>query len=265
MQYIKVKREGALDWLTLAKPEKLNAICLEMRAELTEYFQGLQHDHECRVVIIQGEGAGFCAGLDLTMSSEEEDASVNFPADRFALEQRKWSDMVKLMRQAPQIVIALIHGPASGVGFAIALAADVRIAGDGARMNAAFIRIGLSGGDCGSSFFLPRIVGATLASEILLTGRFVDARRAQEIGLVSERVADDDLVEAGRKMASDILRNGPLGVRLTKQLLAASLNGSSFQDQVEMENQAQVLACSSGGPEEGARAFLEKRAPNFAR
>ena len=149
-------------------------------------------------------------------------------------------------------------------GFALALAADVRIAGESARMNAAFIRIGLSACDIGVSYFLPRLVGASLASELLLTGRFIDADRALARGLVSDVVPDDELDAAGEALAREILENSPLGVRLTKEALAMSLDAGSLEQVIAMEDRNQILCTQSPDVIEGMRAFLEKRPPRYA-
>src|SRR6201988_3308526 len=122
-----------------------------------------------------------------------------------------------MMRRAPQPIIACVQGAAAGGGFALALGADVRIAGESARMNAAFIRLGLSACDVGVSYFLPRYVGASVAAELLLTGNFIDAARAERLGLVSRVVTDAELETTARALAGDILRNSPLGVKLTKE------------------------------------------------
>ena len=148
-------------------------------------------------------------------------------------------------------------------GFGLALASDIRIAGPKARMNAAFIRIGLSACDVGVSYFLPRLVGASLASELLLTGRFIDAARAERLGLVSSVVPDDELVAAARSMANEILANSPIGVRLTKDCLNMSIDAPSLDSVVAMEDRQQILISQTQDMREGVGAFLEKRAPVF--
>lgn len=268
MEKLRIEKRGAADWLTLCKPEKLNALDPEMREALLHYFALRQHDTSTRVIVLRGEGRGFCAGLDLgtaggTATFQQKQAGA-FPASATLSSQRAWSDIVLRMRRCPQPIVALVHGPASGLGFALALAADVRIAGESARMNAAFIRIGLSGGDCGASYHLPRLVGGSIAAELLLTGRFIDAARALRTGLVSEVVPDDELEKAGESMVSDILRNGPLGIRLTKDMLNASQAVTTLEQHVALEDRSQVLALASGDPAEGARAFLDKRDPRYA-
>jgi enoyl-CoA hydratase len=167
------------------------------------------------------------------------------------------------MRRAPQPIIAAVHGAACGGGFALALAADVRIAGASARMNAAFIRLGLSACDVGVSYFLPRIVGASVAAELLLTGNFIDAARAERVGLVSRVVPDAELEEAARALAQDMLRNSPLGLRLTKECLKLSLDAGSLEEVVAMEDRNQILAARGADFREGVMAFLEKRPARF--
>jgi len=168
-----------------------------------------------------------------------------------------------MMRRAPQPIIACVHGAACGGGFALALGADVRLAGASARMNAAFIRIGLSACDVGVSYFLPRMIGASVAAELLLTGNFIDAARAERMGLVSRVVPDADLEAAARALAGDMLRNTPLGLRLTKECLRMSLDAGSLEEVIALEDRNQVLAAGTADFREGVTAFLEKRAAKF--
>jgi enoyl-CoA hydratase len=153
---LKLEREGEVAWLTLNRPERLNAMSRRLVAELRELFSSLRRSPDARFAA----GRAFCAGLDLKESaSSEEDVESGVPGGLRA--QRRISELVLMMRRAPQPIIACVHGAASGGGFALALGADVRIAGESARMNAAFIRIGLSACDVGVSYFLPRMVGAS--------------------------------------------------------------------------------------------------------
>ena len=253
-----VEKEGPIDWLTLNRPEALNAMSRTMMLELQHYFGSLYTNHDVRVVIVRGAGRGFCAGLDLKEERAEPAGAVTG-----LRVQRRVSEIVMRMRRAPQPVISLIHGPASGGGFALALASDIRIAGPKARMNAAFIRIGLSACDVGVSYFLPRLVGSALASELLLTGRFIDAERARAVGLVSDVVAEDDIANAGRSIAREILGNSPVGVRLTKECLNMSVDAPSLESAIAMEDRQQILASTTGDMREGVSAFLEKRAPEY--
>jgi enoyl-CoA hydratase len=168
-----------------------------------------------------------------------------------------------LMRRAPQVFVACVHGAACGGGFALALASDIRIAGESARMNAAFIKLGLSGCDVGVSYFLPRLVGASLAAELILTGRFLNAPRALQLGLVSRVVPDEQLEDAAREIAGELLATSPLGLRLSKECLNASLDAGSLEQVIAMEDRNQVLAAGTDDFAEGVRAFREKRPARF--
>ena len=145
----------------------------------------------------------------------------------------------------------------------LGLASDIRIAGESARMNAAFIKLGLSGCDVGVSYLLPRLVGASVASELILTGRFIDAERARELALVSQVVADDQLESAAQALVDELLRASPLGLRLSKECLNASLDAGSIDAVVAMEDRNQILCMQTGDFREGVHAFIEKRDPDF--
>jgi enoyl-CoA hydratase/carnithine racemase len=255
-----IRRDGHLTWLTLNRPDALNAMNPTLVRELRQFLWALPDDVETRVVVLRGAGRAFCAGLDLKAGSS--DAGTTSIAGGLRA-QRTISELVLLMRRAPQPIIAAVHGPACGGGFALALAADVRVAGESARMNAAFIRLGLSACDVGVSYFLPRIVGASIAAELLFTGNFIDAARAERTGLVSRVVPDAELEGAARALALDMLRNAPLGLRLTKECLKLSLDAGSLEEVVAMEDRNQILAAQSGDFREGVRAFLEKRPADF--
>jgi enoyl-CoA hydratase len=257
-----LQREGHLTWLTLNRPESLNAMSTTLVRELRQFFWELPDDMETRVLVLRGAGRAFCAGLDLKEQPSGEGATGGSVAAGLR-SQRTISELVLLMRRAPQPIIAAVHGAACGGGFALALAADVRIAGESTRMNAAFIRLGLSACDVGVSYFLPRIVGSSVAAELLLTGNFIDAARAERVGLVSRVVPDAGLEEAARALAQDMLRNSPLGLRLTKECLKLSLDAGSLEEVVAMEDRNQILAARGADFREGVMAFLEKRPARF--
>jgi enoyl-CoA hydratase len=262
---LEVKREGHLTWLTLNRPESLNAMNPALIRELSNFFQALPQDRDTRVVALRGAGRAFCAGLDLKAGSGDTSGGGGLGASAAGLRlQRQVSEIVLHMRYAPQPIIAAVQGAACGGGFALALAADVRVLGESARMNAAFIRIGLSACDVGVSYFLPRLVGASLASELLLTGDFIDAARALQSGLASRVVPDAELEAATRELAGRMLRNSPLGLRLTKEVLKLSLDAGSLEQVVALEDRNQVLAAQSRDFREGVSAFLEKREPRYA-
>lgn len=259
-----VAREGGLTWLTLNRPDALNAMNGTLVRELRQFFWELFDDRETRVVVLRGAGRAFCAGLDLKATAAgAREREGNGTVAGGLRGQREISELVMLMRRAPQPIIAAVHGPACGGGFALALAADVRIAGTSARMNAAFIRLGLSACDVGVSYFLPRLVGASVASELLLTGNFIDAARAERVGLVSRVVPDDQLEAAARALADDMLRNTPLGLQLTKDALKHALDAGSLEQVIAIEDRNQILAAQGPDFPEAVTAFLEKRPPRF--
>lgn len=259
-QFIRVEAAGAVDWLTLNRPERLNALNMGMVKELTDYFRSLYYRHDRRIVVLQGAGRAFCAGLDI----EENPGCPDDQSVQEALYvQEAVRDVVRAMRQCPQPIIALVNGAACGGGFSLAMAADIRLAGASAKMNAAYIRIGLGGCDIGSSYFLPRLVGVSVASELILTGRFIHAERALRVNLVSEVVPDGDLAEAARSYIDDMLATTPLGLRQTKQALNIAIDAGSLDAVLTLEDRQQVLIGQTADHREALAAFKEKRAAEF--
>lgn len=258
---ISVEKRGPVDWLTLNRPEALNAISVEMVGELNEYFGRLYNDGTVRVVVMRGAGRAFCAGLDIKQRENRDEAEVPFGGG-FGF-QGYLADVYIKMRRCPQPIVALVHGAACGGGFAFALAADIRIAGASAKMNAAFIRIGLSSCDMGVSYFLPRLIGGSIASELMLTGRFIHAPRALATGLVSQVVPDDQLDGAAQGYVDDLLNASPMGLRMTKEGLNLSVDAASLEAAMAIENRNQLMTSRSPNFAEGMKAFLEKRAPRY--
>ena len=244
---------------TLNRPDRLNALTFGMFDELAQLAADVGADDRVRVLVLTGAGRGFCAGLDLGDAATLPD----MPAARFLEGQERWSRAITAFRRLPKPVIAAVNGPAAGAGFSLALAADIRIAAPAARFNAAFIKIGLTGGDCGSSWLLPRIVGLGHAYEILLTGRLVEADEAARIGLVNRVVPAEDLLTAALEVAELIAANSPLGVRLTKQMVQVNVDAPSLEAAVELENRNQALAAGTEDMVEAFTAFREKRPPVF--
>jgi enoyl-CoA hydratase/carnithine racemase len=261
-----VRVEDQIAWLTLNRPDSLNAMNRALVDDLRDFFGALPSRPDVRVVVMRGAGRAFCAGLDLKDPggdpTDHENLGIGGPASGLR-SQRHISELPMLMRRAPQPIIACVHGPACGGGFAMALAADVRIAGESARMNAAFIRIGLSACDIGVSYFLPRLVGYSLASELMLTGRFIGAERALATGLVSKVVPDDQLEAEARTLAAEMLSTSPLGLRLTKECLGMSLDAGSLEEVIAMEDRNQILCAQTSDMREGVAAFLQKRPPQY--
>ena len=251
-------REG-MALLTLSRPDRLNALTFRMFAELRRCCDDLARDDSVRVVVLTGAGRAFCAGLDLDDAATLPDLSTA----EMLRGQESWADAVTAFRRIPQPVVAAVNGVAAGAGFSLALAADVRYASPAARFNAAFVKIGLTGGDCGSSWALPRVVGLGHASEILLTGRMVDADEAARIGLVNRVVPAEELLDASLDLATLMAGNSPLGVRLTKAVVQANVDAPSLERAVELENRGQVLTSRTEDMAEALRAFREKRPPVY--
>ncbi|MFY7837548.1 MAG: enoyl-CoA hydratase/isomerase family protein [Novosphingobium sp.] len=259
-QTFTIEKRGAADWLTLNRPEVLNAISLQMVQELSDYFGKLFHDRGTRVVIMRGAGKAFCAGLDIKERAENRD-EVPF-AGGFGF-QGLLADVYIRMRRCPQPIVSLVHGAACGGGFSFVLASDIRIAGESAKMNAAYIKLGLSACDMGCSYFLPRLVGTSVASELMLTGRFIHAPRALATGLVSEVVPDAQLEAAGESYVEDLLAASPMGLRMTKEGLNLAIDAPSLEAAMAIENRNQLMTSASPNFREGMQAFLEKRKPNY--
>ena len=260
---IRIDREGAVDWLILNRPEALNAINTQMVTELRDYFGGLAENTDTRVVVMRGEGRAFCAGLDIKQAGDMVDSAGHRPVGYGWGFQGYLADVYIAMRRCPQPIISLIQGPACGGGFAFVLASDIRVAAESARMNAAFIRIGLSACDMGTSYFLPRLVGTSLASELMLTGRFINADRALSTGLVSEVVPDAQLKDAAKPYLQEMLTTSPMGLRLTKEGLNMAVDANSLEAAMAIENRNQILCSGTEDAKEGMRAFVEKRDPVY--
>lgn len=255
-----IEARDAVEILTLNRPEALNALSETLVAELSDYLQGLKLRRECRVVVLRGAGRGFCAGLDI---KEYRTATEETHLQRSWRVQVTLADMLRTMRALPQPFIALGHGAACGGGFSLMLASDVRLGAPSLRMNAAYIKIGLGGADLGSSYFLPRLVGASLAAELLLTGRFIDANRALALGLLSRVVAEDELLDAGLALAHEMVANAPYGLALTKQALNLNIDAPSLDAALALEDRQQALLTTSDDHREAMTAFVEKRPPDY--
>jgi enoyl-CoA hydratase/carnithine racemase len=247
--------------VTLNRPEISNALNDKLVDELRELFVGLYWRHDIRVVLLDAAGKNFCVGLDMRERTGPADPTVAGSL----VAQRKISEIVIAMRRCPQPIIALVNGAACGGGFAIALASDIRVVTPDLRMNAAAIRIGLSACDIGVTYFLTRMVGSSVASEYMLTGRFITAERAQTLGLVSTIVPPEELRETGDGIVRDMLNATPLGLRLTKEILNHAIDAAGLESVIAMEDRNQILCAQGDDFVEGLAAFREKRRPNYGR
>ena len=246
--------------VTLNRPERLNAQTSQRCSALLARGHGRQARPGLRAVVITGAGRAFCAGYDL---DEAEGLS-----DRGALGMLAFQELaaraLQSIRVAPMPVIAAVNGPASGGGLALALAADIRLGAPTARLNAAFVRIGLSAGDLGTSWLMPRLIGHGRAAEIIYSGRLIDAPEAERIGLLNAIHPGDALVGAALEMAAQIAGNSPGGVKLSKRALQANLEVTSYAAALELENRGQALLTRTDDMREALSAFKERREPQYA-
>ena len=210
--------EDGITVLTLNRPDRLNAISWQMVEELHDCYSAFEADTETRVVILTGAGRGFCSGTDLKAGRDRQDEDVDIRASisRHSRRQRRIGDLSLHMRKIPQPMIAAVNGVAAGGGFSFAMACDVRVAAESARFICSFINIGLSSGDVGSSYWLPRLVGFSRAAELLYTGRDLYAPEAMEMGLVSKVVPDGGVMDTALETARSMLEKSPFGLRMTK-------------------------------------------------
>ena len=258
--------EGILE-IRLNRPERLNALNETLTGELTQVFRELNRNREIRVVILTGEGKGFCAGADLQSTAA---APGSIPGTEgmsqlgyVYMYQEYLAELMLAIHECDKPVIAAINGAAVGGGLAIALASDIRIASEKAKFGAAFIKIGLSSCDVGTSYLLPRVVGLSAAAEMMLTGRNIDAEEALQMRLVSRVVASADLAANALELAHAITVNSEYGVWMTKKGLRTNLDAPSLRHAMELENRTQVLGYFSGCMEEAMQAFQEGRPPHW--
>ncbi len=234
------RRSDGVIVVRLNRPDRLNAINEVLLGELTQVCADLTHDRDVRVLVLTGAGRGFCSGIDLRdFGPSMLDATA--PAiDRLRF-QETMASLPQAIRALPQPVVAAVNGPAVGGGLALCLAADIRICGASASFGNAAIAIGLSGAEMGMSYFLPRIVGSSLAADWMLTGRTVSADEAYRCGLVSELTEDDRLLDRAVELAGQIAANSALGVQMTKRALQVNTDAPNLAAAIEVENRNQVI------------------------
>ena len=245
--------------VTLNRPERSNAMTNTMFRELEDMALALNGEDDCRVVILTGAGKAFCAGYDLADADELPGLGALGMLDQ----QERAARALLSVRSMRVPVIAAVNGAAAGGGLALALAADIRLAAPEARFNAAFVRIGLSAGDLGTSWLLTRLIGPAATSEICFTGRPVGAGEAVRLGLVNQVSEPGAVLDQASRLAGAIVSNSPGGVQLSKRALQANLEISSYAAALELENRGQALLTRSADMPEALAAFKEKRQPVF--
>jgi enoyl-CoA hydratase/carnithine racemase len=263
---VELTRSGSIIYITLDRPAAFNAVSMEMLHEMHTLLDMLQHPntlHEAvaedhpRVVILKAAGRAFSGGVDIKAADRGIGGkSWDYKNMR---SQQLLARMIEKFRAIPQPIIACIQGAAAGAGLAMAIAADLRVATPSASFSAAFVRLGLTGTDMGTSFFLPRLAGLGIASEAILTGRAITAERAYQVGLVNELAQDSQELESkARVIAMEMLACSPVGLQVSKEQLNSVAEGGSLRAAIVAENSHQMLLVNDPVTAKIAQAWVEK-------
>jgi enoyl-CoA hydratase len=266
MAYVEItKPRPHVSVITLNRPDRLNALSFDTVVPLREAFDRVALENDTWAVVLAGAGRAFCSGLDL------EDHGLppgidGLPVSRIATRAMSiFEALVPAMRAMPQPVIAAVHGAAFGGGLCLAVGTDIRLAGTSARFCGAGVRNGLTGTELGVSWILPRLIGASRAFELILSGREIDAVEAERFGLVSRVVPDAALMESALELAEQICELSPHGVAMTKRVLWANLETGSLHAAIDLESRNQLLVrMTTNNLDEAIRARREGRKPTFS-
>jgi enoyl-CoA hydratase/carnithine racemase len=258
-RHIRVERADGVTTVTLDRPDRLNALTFGAYADLRDLLPELAQDGRTRVLVLGGEGRGFCSGGDV---DEIIGATLSMGAGELLEFNRMTGQVVRALRECPFPVIAAVHGVAAGAGAVLALAADFRIVERSARFAFLFTRVGLAGADMGAAYLLPRVVGLGHATRLLMLGEPVHAEEAERIGLVSELTQDGQAQAASAALARRLADGPALAYRQTKALLTAELD-MPLGAAVEMDAAAQALLMTSADYAEFHAAFTGKRPPKW--
>lgn len=245
-------------------PDTLNAMSYAQMSEFNDFLTKVRWDDNCRAIVLTGNGRAFCAGFNLDDLALEPPEGMGRIQRDFYVMQRMCSEQIVNLRKLEQPVIGALKGFAVGGGLSLACACDMRILGESFSMSAGYLNIGYTGTDMGGSYYLPKIVGLARAAEILMTGRRFKARQLSDWGFASRVVADDDVVPAAKELAHEITsHSAPFGLRLTRESLLASLEGTSFETVVKMENRNQVLAANTSDGINGVKGMRDRNPIEF--
>jgi enoyl-CoA hydratase/carnithine racemase len=251
--------DGDIGVLRINRPDRMNSQTIRMFSEYGEAAFALR-DAPLRALILTAAGTrAFCAGFDL----EEIHRITEMGVREFLKFQETATGGIQAIRHLPFPVVAAIHGPATGGGLALALAADIRLAAPTAKFSAAFVKVGLSAGELGTSYNLTRLVGPAVAADIAYTARIIEAEEAARIGLVNRIVPTHELFDEALAMARLIAQNSPGGVRMSKRAIQRNQEITSYAAALELENRGQALLSRTQDMPEALAAFKEKRAPVF--
>jgi len=254
--------EAGLAVLRLTRASRMNAMDVPAMRELSRTLDELAADRSLRVLVLTGEGRGFCAGLDLKSVLDEQGRYGLNATESYEL-QMVFDGVMRRLRNLDAAVIAAVNGTALGAGFAMSLCADVRFASRAASFHVGAVKVGLSAGECGISYHLPRLIGAGRAFELMLTGRPVLPEEAERIGLVAGVTEPEALMERALNCARQILAHSPYSTLHTKRVMWSNLDAPSLASALDLENHVQVLALMTEDFGEAALAFSQKRAPQW--
>ena len=245
--------------ITFARPERLNALTFDVYADLRDLFREVPHREDVHVLLLTGSGKGFCSGGDVDEIIGE---LVTFGPRRLLDFTRMTGAVVQAMRDCALPIVAAVNGTAAGAGAVIALAADLRVVAETAKFHFLFTKVGLAGGDMGSAYLLPRIVGMGRATEMLMFGDPVDAQQALAVGLANRVVPQQELLAEGRAMAGRLADGPTLAFNATKSLLAREQD-MDLAGALELEAMTQALLMTSEDHAEFHAAFTEGRDPDW--
>ena len=263
---IDIEQAGeAVRLLRLNRPDRLNALDFQCVSELHDALDDLAADDSCKVVVLTGSGRGFCAGLDLKDFGTPPAVGTHRHRHAGVTGQAFLANLSQHIHDTPQVFLAAVNGPAYGGGLALAAACDVRIGATSTTVAAAFIRTGLTGTDVGITYFLPRLIGASRAFDMILTGRTVGAAEAHEMGLFSRVVADDELVPTALAMAEQMAAFTGFVLRRTKEVMWHNLEAPSLAAAIAMENRNQELGAQDPEVQAYMRQYTEQRVRKTSR
>jgi len=257
-------RDDAVGVVTLNRPDRLNALGVEMTTAITEAFAEMDRERSVRVVILRGNGKGFCAGADVKADGgPAPDSEGRGRVGATYRAQEHLANMVLAVRECQKPVITVAHGASVGGGLALALAADLRVATPDTRFGAVFHNLGLSAADVGVSWLLPRAVGPTRAAELMLSGRIFSGAEADAWGMVNRLVDEPDLMDAALELAASVTRNSEYGVWMSKKGLWLGMDSPSLRHAMEVENRTQVLGMFTENLVPGVTAAMNRTDPEW--
>ncbi|WP_432825577.1 enoyl-CoA hydratase family protein [Dactylosporangium sp. CA-092794] len=258
-EHFRFEKADGVATVTLNRPEKLNPLTFESYADLRDLLAELPHHQDVRVLVVRGEGRAFCGGGDVNEIIGELIKMEPRDLIRFT---KMTGDVIRAMRECPIPIIAAVHGIAAGAGAVIALASDFRVVSASGKFAFLFTKVGLSGGDMGAAYLLPRVIGLGRATELLMLGQTIDATTADRFGLVTRLVTDDALNEAVGELATTLAAGPTLAVAQTKSLLTRELD-MPIGSAMELDAMTQALLMTTHDHAEFHAAFNERRAPRW--